>query len=579
MAIETKRGAVRSRSCIELAGMILGGVLAAGCTPDPAGDEVAAPAEEHPSARVVSNPGARQATSPEVRATYISAVQAGAPGTYRIERSGAVWRAPNPAQRFATKFSAAGVQLEPRGGRATWSLSLHTDRYGCEGDLRPVAPAEPTASGNRVDYRHAGAAADSGLVEWYVNGPLGLEQGFTLEAAPPCRAPSSAVVGIDLALAGGLTAALDGEGAIALLDASGTVVARYTDLHVSDSTGRVLPSRFGVERQRISLRVEAAGVVYPMTLDPLVAIPQGKLVASDGVAGDDFGTSVAVSGNTAVVGADAKDSKKGAAYVFAYDGSSWTQQGSKLVASDGVAGDFFGYSVAVSGTTAVVGASGKDSFKGAAYAFVFRSSDGDPCGDSGSCASGFCVDGVCCHTICTGTCEVCAASLGASADGTCTTAPAGYLGGKPSCSGYVCDGMSASCPTSCISDDGCASTHYCAKDGNCKTRRMNGSACDEAAGGDCLNAGCRVCNSNSCVDGVCGIGGGGTGGGGTGAGTGGSGGSGGAPGTNQSFYSCSFGSPAGNPPAGLLAALTGLALAVAARRRRLSRSLVDVEHR
>ena len=101
-------------------------------------------------------------------------------------------------------------------------------------------------------------------------------------------------------------------------------------------------------------------------------IEQAKLLASDGAATDWFGSSVAVSGDTTVVGARGDDDSgfnSGSAYVYRYDGSAWVEE-AKLLASDGAAGDFFGYSVAVSGDTAVVGAwydddSGSDS--GSAY--------------------------------------------------------------------------------------------------------------------------------------------------------------------------------------------------------------------
>ena len=96
---------------------------------------------------------------------------------------------------------------------------------------------------------------------------------------------------------------------------------------------------------------------------------QAKLTASDAAAGDDFGISVSVSGDTAVVGAYYKNSRKGAAYVFVRSGTIWNQQ-AKLTASDAAADDYFGNSVSVSGDTAVVGAYYKDSHKGAAYVFV-----------------------------------------------------------------------------------------------------------------------------------------------------------------------------------------------------------------
>ena len=87
-----------------------------------------------------------------------------------------------------------------------------------------------------------------------------------------------------------------------------------------------------------------------------------KLLASDGAAGDRLGFAVAVSGDTAVVGAPHDSDNggvSGSAYVFVRNGTSWDQQ-AKLLASDGVAGDVFGTSVAVSGDTVVVSAKGDD---------------------------------------------------------------------------------------------------------------------------------------------------------------------------------------------------------------------------
>ena len=83
-----------------------------------------------------------------------------------------------------------------------------------------------------------------------------------------------------------------------------------------------------------------------------------KLTASDAAAGDRFGVSVAVSGSTIVVGACEDDdggSSSGSAYVFEDSGSGFVET-QKLTASDAAAGDRFGKSVAVSGSTIVVGA-------------------------------------------------------------------------------------------------------------------------------------------------------------------------------------------------------------------------------
>jgi|CXWL01.1.fsa_nt_gi hypothetical protein len=97
-----------------------------------------------------------------------------------------------------------------------------------------------------------------------------------------------------------------------------------------------------------------------------------KLTASDGVPGDNFGTSVSVDRDTAVVGAPSEFAGgPGSANVFRWNGSSWFEE-QKLLASDGQAMDGFGYSVSVSGDLAVVGAvidddNGTDS--GSAYVF------------------------------------------------------------------------------------------------------------------------------------------------------------------------------------------------------------------
>jgi hypothetical protein len=104
---------------------------------------------------------------------------------------------------------------------------------------------------------------------------------------------------------------------------------------------------------------------------------QQKLIASDGDIGDKIGSSVAVSGDTAVVGAfrhsPAAGFNAGAAYVFTRSGVAWTEQ-QELIASDGAPADLFGYSVAVSGNTAVIGSQQDDTAggtnSGSAYVFV-----------------------------------------------------------------------------------------------------------------------------------------------------------------------------------------------------------------
>ena len=119
------------------------------------------------------------------------------------------------------------------------------------------------------------------------------------------------------------------------------------------------------------------GAAYVFTRTGETWIQQAKLTAADGSEGDRLGFSVAVSGDTVVVGAFWDDSgdnaDQGSAYVFTRTGETWTQQ-ARLTAADGAASDQFGYSVAVSSDTAVVGATGGDvggkPDQGSAYVFT-----------------------------------------------------------------------------------------------------------------------------------------------------------------------------------------------------------------
>jgi hypothetical protein len=105
-----------------------------------------------------------------------------------------------------------------------------------------------------------------------------------------------------------------------------------------------------------------------------------KLTASDAEDGDDFGTSVSISGDTVVVGApweDGAGSYRGAAYVFERNqgGADGWGEVDKLTASDAEDGDYFGKSVCISRDTLVVGADYEDgagSDRGAAYVFELR---------------------------------------------------------------------------------------------------------------------------------------------------------------------------------------------------------------
>ena len=101
--------------------------------------------------------------------------------------------------------------------------------------------------------------------------------------------------------------------------------------------------------------------------------------SSDGAASDQFGDSVALDGDTAVVGSRyvrvGSNQAQGAAYIFFRSGTLWSQE-QKLVARDGQAQDLFGYAVALEGDTAIITAPSAtiddNHSQGAAYVFSYE---------------------------------------------------------------------------------------------------------------------------------------------------------------------------------------------------------------
>jgi hypothetical protein len=99
------------------------------------------------------------------------------------------------------------------------------------------------------------------------------------------------------------------------------------------------------------------GSAYIFRKEGNIWIEEDKIVASDGAASDLFGTSVSISGDYAIVGAyldDVNVSDQGSAYIFKRTGTSWNQE-AKITANDWGASDRFGFSVSISGDYAAIG--------------------------------------------------------------------------------------------------------------------------------------------------------------------------------------------------------------------------------
>ena len=269
---------------------------------------------------------------------------------------GAEYFASNPKQQLRAWFRNDGLELASGrrandGNAEPWSVAVRLRASGRAGATVEAGPRTVRAEGGRVEMSDSGGV----MTEWYENGRDGLEQGFTV-AKPPGVGP--------LATEGNTRPEpLPGSGGgIRFLQRDGTPVIQYTGLKAWDATGRTLSARTEVRGSDLALLVADAGAQYPITIDPLFANIEARLV-EESVVGDHFGTSVALSGATALVGAPYDDTSAGAdvgsAYVFVRSGTSWGPP-AKLTASDAKDFDLYGYRVALNGDTALIGAIADD---------------------------------------------------------------------------------------------------------------------------------------------------------------------------------------------------------------------------
>src|SRR5690606_27005437 len=156
----------------------------------------------------------------------------------------------------------------------------------------PLAAPSTTVAG-----RHAQREWD-GAREWYVNGPDGVEHGFTVATPPPGDGPARLVVEVE---GDRMTRRLQGAGVP--VDPRGRGRLRYTDLVVLDAEGQLLTSALRVEERAIVIEIDDAGALYPIAIDPLLWVEEQKLFASDVQDFDSGGAVVAVDGTTAAVAA------------------------------------------------------------------------------------------------------------------------------------------------------------------------------------------------------------------------------------------------------------------------------------
>jgi len=300
-------------------------------------------------------------------------------------QSAALYYANNPGQQLRVTFASDEVRVSAASNKTDdkadgAELRLRLAGFGYGEQIEPLTKGEITANGARIAIaKSAIRNPQSAIEEWYVNKPEGLEQGFTL-AAPPAPREAGEWLRVALTLGApdsGWRASVrgDGQGAYFERQVDGLRLS-YDHLAAFDAQGRALPARMAVAGDTLALLVDDAQAVYPLTIDPLFT-QQAMLTAADAAAGDQFGAAVSLSGDTAVIGAPLDDlkgvSNQGSVYVFLRSGTSWSLQ-QKLIASDGVAGDGFGSAVALGGDTLVVGVwsddIGANRDQGSAYVLV-----------------------------------------------------------------------------------------------------------------------------------------------------------------------------------------------------------------
>ena len=284
---------------------------------------------------------------------------------YGAKPLGSGFRAVDPQRHFTADFLLEGVAV--RSGESSWKLKV--TGYGHGNTLKAVSAASPTVDANRVQYNRAE------LTEWYVNGPMGLEQGFSFDRRPANLGRGPLTVALELG--GNLETVQESDHALSVADRHGRVMFHYTGLSASDAAGRDLKAWMDLRGGQLLLHVDDRNARYPVVIDPWVQV--AEIGASDGGGTDQFGWSVGISGSVVVVGSPFHtvngNASQGVAYVFEEPGSGWANmtESAELTASDGATNAFLGGSVAIYGNTIVAGAGGTtisgNPRQGAVYVF------------------------------------------------------------------------------------------------------------------------------------------------------------------------------------------------------------------
>jgi hypothetical protein len=260
------------------------------------------------------------------------------------------------------RVDQAGLHFLAMNGRQS---GMRLADYGYSGHVHPVRPAPLATNGGRIMIDHGL------LTEWYRATDGGLEQGFTVAARPGPPSVDSKLR-LRLKLTGGLVARSGDHGGIVFRGRDDSRLMRYGDLAATDARGRVLPARMRLAGGDIVLTLDDSGAVYPITIDPLFSAIRIIPYYSGSPSG--FGSSIALNGNTVVVGIPLSHSERdgyGAVATFERGGRKgyWFPRSPRIL---GVGGHF-GSAVGLEGDEIAVGAPrldvGNASAAGSVYVF------------------------------------------------------------------------------------------------------------------------------------------------------------------------------------------------------------------
>ena len=298
-----------------------------------------------------SGPAASTGSSarvPEAAQLAVSRGLGSADHSYWVRRVAGGFAASSPAQGLSARFARGAVTV--RVGKERLGLAARS--VSRAGLAVPLGEVRPSVRRNRASYSR------SGLLEWYANGPMGLEQGFTLTRRPA----GHGAVSLNLALSGSLTPQLTARGtAVSLLGRQRQPVLRYAGLSVRDARGRSLPAWLGLNRHLLTLHVADRGAQYPIRIDPFIQSAELTTADTEG----ELGWALAMSGDTIAAGAPTypgNGTSVGAVYVFTKPTNGWadmTSPTAKLTDSNSGGGDHLGESVGISGDTIVAGGHGQ----------------------------------------------------------------------------------------------------------------------------------------------------------------------------------------------------------------------------